>query len=256
MAKEKLYYDSATGATFKEAFADARKEGQKTFEWNGKKYGTKLKGEDEPKQGKVREDPTIEAGKRQKSAPKEEKEDKRSRGTAAALAGTGAALGTAALLGGMRKSERARKDREMSKGREERSSRSPVRNISPEEAAFENEGGRYYKKGGKIKKFAAGGMYENIPAKGNQKPSGSVRSTATKLPAKGTPKKDTTPLPEWLQNERRNQEQDMRNRKEREAYDKGEKTRLKDQGSFKKGGMASSRGDGIAMRGKTKGRMV
>ena len=84
--KEKLHYDDK-GSTFKEAFAEARAEGKKTFEWNGKKYGTKLKGEDEPKQGKVKEDSTIEAGKRQKSAPKEEKEDKRSRGTAAALAG-------------------------------------------------------------------------------------------------------------------------------------------------------------------------
>jgi len=142
MAKEKLYYDSAKGTTFKEAFADARKEGQKTFEWNGKKYGTKLKGEDEPKQGKVKEDATIEAGKRQKSAPKEDKEDKR--GTAAALASAGAGLGAAALLGGMRKSERDRKDREMSKSKEGRSMKTPVRNISPEEAAFENEGGRYY----------------------------------------------------------------------------------------------------------------
>lgn len=228
---EKLHYDSATGTTFKEAFADARKEGKKTFEWNGKKYGTKLKDEDEPKQGKVKEDSTIEAAKRQKSAPKEEKEDKRSRGTAAALAGAGVGLGAMAALSGMRKSEQSRRDREMSKGREERSQKSPVRNITPEEAAFENEGGRYYKKGGKVKKFAAGGT---APAP--------------------KPKKDTTPIPAWLQNERKNQEQDRRNRKEREEYDKGEATRLRDQGSFKKGGV--TRGDGIAMRGKTKGRMV
>jgi hypothetical protein len=48
-------------------------------------------------------------------------------------------------------------------------------------------------------------------------------------------------------------------RKEREAYDRGEKTRLRDQGGMKKGGAvksASSRADGIAQRGKTKGRMV
>jgi hypothetical protein len=226
---DKIVYDSAKGTTFKEAFADARKEGQKTFEWNGKKYGTKLKGEDEPKQGKVKEDATIEAGKRQKSAPKEEKkEEKGSRGTAAALASAGAGLGAMALLGGMRKSERDRKDREVSKGKEGRSMKSPVRNISPEEAAFENEGGRYYKKGGNVRKFAAGGV----------------------IPAKPAPKK---PLPANLQREKDNQDQDRRNRKEREEYDKGEKTRLKDQGSFKKGGV--TRGDGIAVRGKTKGRM-
>lgn len=132
----------------------------------------------------------------------------------------------------MRKAERARKDREMSRGREERSSRSPVRNISPEEAAFENEGGRYYKKGGKIKKFAAGG-------------------TTTSKPE---PKK--APMPDFARQAKENRERDQRVKKEREAYDKYDKTRLKDQGSFKKGGMASSRGDGIAMRGKTKGRVI
>jgi hypothetical protein len=227
---DKIVYDSATGSTFKEAFADARKEGQKTFEWNGKKYGTKLKGEDEPKQGKVKEDATIETGKRQKSAPKDEKEDKRSRGTAAALASAGAGLGAMALLGGMRKSERDRKDREMSKGKEGRSMKSPVRNISPEEAAFENEGGRYYKKGGNVRKFAAGG-------------------TTT---AKPEPKK--APMPDFARDAKENRMRDQRVKKEQEAYDKYDKNRLKDQGGFKKGGV--TRGDGIATRGKTKGRMI
>jgi len=227
---DKIVYDSATGATFKEAFADARKEGQKTFEWNGKKYGTKLKGEDEPKQGKVKEDATIESGKRQKSAPKDEKEDKRSRGTAAALASAGVGLGAMALLGGMRKSERDRKDREMSKGKEGRSMKSPVRNISPEEAAFENEGGRYYKKGGNVRKFAAGG-------------------TTT---AKPEPKK--APMPDFARDAKENRMRDQRVKKEQEAYDKYDKNRLKDQGGFKKGGV--TRGDGIATRGKTKGRMI
>jgi hypothetical protein len=227
---DKIVYDSATGATFKEAFADARKEGQKTFEWNGKKYGTKLKGEDEPKQGKVKEDATIESGKRQKSAPKDEKEDKRSRGTAAALASAGVGLGAMALLGGMRKSERDRKDREMSKGKEGRSMKSPVRNISPEEAAFENEGGRYYKKGGNVRKFAAGG-------------------TTTVKPE---PKK--APMPDFARDAKENRMRDQRVKKEQEAYDKYDKNRLKDQGGFKKGGV--TRGDGIATRGKTKGRMI
>jgi hypothetical protein len=102
--------------------------------------------------------------------------------------------------------------------------------------------------------------YENIPARSKTNASGTVRSTATKLPAKVAPKeRDMTPLPEWLKNERANQEQDMRNRKERELYDSGEATRLRDQGGFKKGGSvksASSRADGIAQRGKTKGRVV
>lgn len=102
-------------------------------------------------------------------------------------------------------------------------------------------------------------LYENIPAKGKTNSSATVKSTATNLPAKIDPKKDTTPIPEWLENERKNQEQDMRNRKEREAYDKGEATRLRDQGGFKKGGAvksASSRADGIAQRGKTRGTVV
>lgn len=232
---DKIVYDSATGTTFKEAFADARKEGQKTFEWNGKKYGTKLKGEDEPKQGKVKEDATIEAGRRQKSVSKEDKkEDKKegSRGTAATLAGAGLGLGAMAILSGLRGAERARVERELNKGREYKAP-PRIKDLGPGESAWENEGGRYYKKGGKVKKMAGGGTTPTVP--------------------KPAPKKDNTPIPAWLQNERKNQEQDRLNRREREEYDKGEKTRLRDQGGFKKGGV--TRGDGIAMRGKTKGRM-
>ena len=99
-------------------------------------------------------------------------------------------------------------------------------------------------------------FYENVPDRSKpKKDSGTVRSTATKLPdrTKVDPDAPSQTVLESLQNERKNQEQDMRNRKEREAYDKGEKTRLRDQGSFKKGGV--TRGDGIAQRGKTKGRM-
>jgi hypothetical protein len=35
----------AEGKTFKQAFREARNEGKKTFEWEGKKYTTELKGE-------------------------------------------------------------------------------------------------------------------------------------------------------------------------------------------------------------------
>lgn len=34
-------------ASFKKAFADAREANKQTFEWNGKRYNTKLKGEDD-----------------------------------------------------------------------------------------------------------------------------------------------------------------------------------------------------------------
>lgn len=123
---EKLYYDSATGTTFKEAFADARKEGKKIFEWNGKKYNTKLKGEDEPKQGKYKESDTIKRGMSEKSAPKakeDKEEDKGSRGTAAGLLGAATGLGAAAALAKMRKAEAGRKEgtlESMAKERENR----------------------------------------------------------------------------------------------------------------------------------------
>lgn len=270
----KVLYDIDTGDTFKEAFAGARKEGKKVFEWNGKKYNTKLKGEDGPKQGKVKEDPTIEAGKRQKSVSKEDKkEDKDSRGAGAAAAAAGTALGATALLSGMRKSERDRKEVSLEKAAKERegkaksgtSLRMPGASMSMNDPhsmslgsdldpkRMVREGGRgdmgrgassllremnpqkLMKKGGKVKKYAGGGT--------------------TPPPApKPAPKRTGPPIPEWLQNERKNQEQDRLNRKEREEYDKGEKTRLRDQGGFKKGGV--TRGDGCAMRGKTKGRMV
>lgn len=307
---EKLHYDSATGTTFKEAFADARKEGKKTFEWNGKKYGTKLKGEDEPKQGKVKEDSTIEAGKRQKPTPKEEKEDKRSRGTAAALAGAGVGLGAMAALSGMRKSEQSRKDREMSKGREERSQKSPVRNITPEEAAFENEGGRYYRKGGKVRKFGEGGstsksiprrMYENVMGTPEQNEQAQKRmderdkKNPDSLPAKinraaksVTGKKGGGAIKKYddggaiktmkdmvVQGAKKTGEDIHRiigtekgkalDKQAQEKRGRGidieklyDASRKRDEASrYKKGGMtASFRGDGIAMRGKTKGRMV
>ena len=52
---------------------------------------------------------------------------------------------------------------------------------------------------------------------------------------------------------------DRQQAKEKKAYDEYDKTRLKEQGSFKKGGKVSSaskRADGCAIRGKTRGKMV
>jgi hypothetical protein len=93
----------------------------------------------------------------------------------------------------------------------------------------EAELGRGIKKGGMVKKYAAGG-------------------TTTSKPE---PKK--APMPDFAREAKENRERDQRVKKEREAYDKYDKTRLKDQGSFKNGGMtASKRGDGIATRGKTR----
>jgi hypothetical protein len=56
-----------------------------------------------------------------------------------------------------------------------------------------------------------------------------------------------------------NAKKDRRVKEEQEAYEKYDKNRLKDQGSFKKGGKvssASARADGCAQRGKTRGKMV
>jgi hypothetical protein len=88
------------------------------------------------------------------------------------------------------------------------------------------------KKGGNVKKYADGGMTSSKPE----------------------PKK--APMPAFAREAKENRERDQRVKKEQEAYDKGAPTRLKDQGSFKNGGMtASKRADGIAMRGKTRGKM-
>jgi hypothetical protein len=93
----------------------------------------------------------------------------------------------------------------------------------------EAELGRGIKKGGVIKKYADGGTTSSKPA----------------------PKK--APMPAFAREAKENRERDQRVKKEREEFDKGAPTRLKDQGSFKKGGMtASKRADGIAIRGKTR----
>lgn len=93
--------------------------------------------------------------------------------------------------------------------------------------------GRGIKNGGAVKKYADGGMTSSKPE----------------------PKK--APMPAFAREAKENRERDQRVKKEQDTYQKGEKTRIKDQGSmFKSGGMtASKRGDGIAMRGKTKGKM-
>ncbi len=152
---EKLNYDDK-GSTFKEAFAEARKEGKKTFEWNDKKYSTEVKSPkasmDEGIPKKTRADEKV--GKGYEDVGKEKKEDKRSRGTAAALAGAGVGLGAAAALSGMKRSERERKERELEKNKPIRF-KNPIRNISPEESTWEGEGGSSFKKGGKVSSASA-----------------------------------------------------------------------------------------------------
>jgi hypothetical protein len=45
--------------------------------------------------------------------------------------------------------------------------RSPVRSMTAEEASFENEGGRYFKKGGATKKMASGGKVSSASSRGD-----------------------------------------------------------------------------------------
>lgn len=219
--KEKLYYDDS-GTSFKEAFASARSDGKKTFEWNGEKYNTKLKSDDKGPDESAAETKRIS---QQADATKEEPRKPTNRGAAAALAGAGVGMGTAALLSGMRRSEETRKERELGKASGKDVMRSPIRNIAPEEAATEN-----MKKGGKVKKYNSGG-------------------TATSKPE---PKKDT--MPEWAKNERANRKQDELNKREAEGASKEVKRNMSTFG-FKNGGSASSRADGIAQRGKTRGKI-
>jgi hypothetical protein len=221
--KEKLYYDDS-GTSFKEAFAEARAEGKKTFEWNGEKYNTKLKSDAKGPDESAAETKRLT---QQAEATKEEPRKPTNRGAAAALAGAGVGMGTAALLSGMRRSEEARKERELGKASGKDVMRSPIRNIAPEEAATEN-----MKRGGKVKKYASGGITAAV---------------------KPEPKKDT--MPEWAKAERENKRRDELNKREAEGAAKEVKRNMSTFG-FKNGGSASSRADGIAQRGKTRGKIV
>lgn len=95
---------------------------------------------------------------------------------------------------------------------------------------YDPMGNPIMKKGGKVKKYNSGG-------------------TATSKPE---PKKDT--MPEWAKNERENKKRDELNKREGEGAAKEVKRNMSTFG-FKHGGSASSRADGIAQRGKTRGRI-
>jgi hypothetical protein len=124
--------------------------------------------------------------------------------------------------------KRAAKEREEKAKAEAEAEKKRRSRPSSEEMMTQSLGGGF-KRGGAVKKYAAGG-------------------TTTSKPE---PKK--APMPDFAREAKENRERDQRVKKEREAYDKYDKTRLKDQGSFKKGGMtASKRADGIAIRGKTR----
>jgi len=201
-SKDKIHYDSATGSTFKEAFADARKEGKKTFEWAGKKYGTKLKGEGESKQGKA--------------------------GTTGVEAGIAAA--------------EAQKE-----------SRNPN---SPRLLSILNVRNRADEA-----RYAAGRKNETESEKEQKRVAG-LQSTGTgrALTNIQAPRVTQTMKANQAGADAAKKEFEKRDSMARGAYEgQGEDyDAMKKGGKVKKmasGGMASSRGDGIAQRGKTKGRM-
>ena len=55
-------HESASSPTFKQAFAEARREGDKTFMWRGKKYTTEMAGESKPSRTSARPSAVDESG--------------------------------------------------------------------------------------------------------------------------------------------------------------------------------------------------
>jgi len=89
-----------------------------------------------------------------KAKPKPTGDSGLSKATLAAGLGLAGAAGAGLLAGRRRMQSGTRGERiEPTMG----STRSPVRGMTAEEAAFENEGGRAFKKGGKTKNMASGG---------------------------------------------------------------------------------------------------
>jgi hypothetical protein len=202
-SRDKIVYDSATGSTFKEAFAEARKEGKKTFEWDGKKYGTKLKGEGETKQGKAGTT-GVEAGIAAAEAQKESRNPNSPR--------------LSSMLNVRNRADQTRYDTQ-------------EKNINASKAE--------QKRVADLQSTGTGRALTNMQAPRITKSMKANQSTADAA-KKEFEKRDSM----------------ARGAYEGQGYDYDA---MKKGGKVKKmasGGMASSRADGIAQRGKTKGRMV
>jgi hypothetical protein len=88
-----------------------------------------------------------------------------SKAAMAAGLGLGAAAGAGLLASRRKMQSGTRGERvEPTMGR---TTRSPVRSMTAEEASFENEGGRYLKKGGVTKKMASGGKVSSASSRGD-----------------------------------------------------------------------------------------
>ena len=126
-----------------------------------------------------------------------------------------------------KKAAQERKEKEQKAAKEREAAEAAKRRKGMAETQYDTMGNVINKRGGAIKKYASGG-------------------TTTSKPE---PKKDT--MPEWAKNERANRKQDELNKREAEGARKEVKRNMSTFG-FKKGGSASSRADGIAIRGKTR----
>jgi len=207
---DKIVYDSASGSTFKEAFADARKEalkgGSKTFEWNGKKYGTALKGET--------------TAKPQASSASKPQASSASQPQASSMIDAGTAAGLASTGRTRARPEDYEKD-EYKAGRfENKMNRSIGRTTDPENAA-------------KIQNYNE-----------TRKNDAAVRATLAKETEAGR----TTDIGTMLRNK-----MPVDGMGEMGEFRKGGKVKKMASGGMTKS--ASSRGDGIAQRGKTRGKM-
>jgi hypothetical protein len=99
-----------------------------------------------------------------KAKPKPTGDSGLSKAALAAGLGLAGAAGAGLLAGRRRMQSGTRGERvEPTMG----STRSPVRSMTAEEAAFENEGGRAFKKGGKTKKMASGGKVSSASSRGD-----------------------------------------------------------------------------------------
>lgn len=248
-------YDSPdfSGVSFKEAFAKARggpnvkTPEYKTFMWNGTKYSTKL--DDGKKASAKASGPdesaaeTARLSRVSKAAPKTTA--KISSEDVSPPAGTKLSYESSRAYpresrsavkggGGSGGSRGIRIDPTL--GAELDPKELMRRNRNPrddDEARYADEGNPNFKRGGKVKKYAAGG-------------------SVTPTPAPASKKKDA--MPEWAKNERENQKRDDLNKREAEGAAKEVKRNMSTFG-FKNGGSVSSRADGCAVRGKTKGKI-
>jgi hypothetical protein len=260
---DKIVYDSATGSTFKEAFADARREGKKTFEWDGKKYGTKLKGEGQ-------EDSTIKAGiaagkeseGRTRTRPEDYEQEVYKKGRFENKMNR--ALGRATDPENVAKIKKYNETRK--KDAEERAATAKSSNKAKENP--ETEDGVLPALGATGAALTAAALSRLRGMRGDKEPSLEKAATervnraqsGTSLRTPGASMGMNDPYSMTLGSELNSKR--MAREGGRGDFGRGAGSMLREmnpQKLMKKGGKvssASSRGDGIAQRGKTKGRVV